>query len=149
MEVSAFSEGFLSSSFLLHCILFFKDGIIRFICIKNNKKTVLFLLSVNMGMGMAAAGGSGGLGNYLSQEFLLQTARNLRMQNPEMPQEVLQMHLQRIIMMQIRQKQEEQRRVGTVPHLEQYREKIKFGNAPSLKSGCAKRSRKTLLLIGP
>ena len=29
-----------------------------------------------------------------------------------MPQEVLQMHLQRIIMMQIRQKQEEQRRVS-------------------------------------
>jgi hypothetical protein len=35
----------------------------------------------------------------------------LCVQNPDMPQEVLQMHLQRIIMMQIRQKQEEQRRV--------------------------------------
>ncbi|XP_076468089.1 uncharacterized protein LOC143298937 isoform X2 [Babylonia areolata] len=55
--------------------------------------------------------GGFGLGNYLSQEFLLQTARDLRERNPDMPQEVLQMHLQRIIMMQIRQRQEEQRRM--------------------------------------
>ncbi|KAL8573406.1 hypothetical protein ACOMHN_032421 [Nucella lapillus] len=62
-------------------------------------------------MNMSPGGQGGfGLGNYLSQEFLLQTARNLREQNPDMPQEVLQMHLQRIIMMQIRQRQEEQRR---------------------------------------
>ena len=44
----------------------------------------------------------------------------LCLQHPDMPQEVLQMHLQRIIMMQIRQKQEEQRRVcylGWLSHL--------------------------------
>ncbi|XP_070197492.1 transcriptional regulator ATRX homolog isoform X3 [Littorina saxatilis] len=70
---------------------------------ENEKKGLRMNVS-NMGQGGA------GLNNYLSQEFLLQTARNLRMQNPDMPQEVLQMHLQRIIMMQIRQKQEEQRR---------------------------------------
>lgn len=34
------------------------------------------------------------------------------LQHPDMPKELLQAHLQRIIMMQIRQKQEEQRRVS-------------------------------------
>ncbi|XP_076446217.1 uncharacterized protein LOC143283763 [Babylonia areolata] len=72
---------------------------------ENDKK------GLRMDMGPAVLAGAAGLGSYLSQDFLLKTAQALREKHPDMTPEVLQQHLQRIIMMQIRQKQEEQRRL--------------------------------------